>query len=215
MSLVALQKFGIRFPDFRNRSATSAEDLSDYRAEHVYSALIVSHGGGSTLSAFTVPRSQPIPQLKGAAITATTNLHQTVYSELHTNIIQSGQMGSAIGEAAVIGMGISVEQANFLNGLASTPNVYGATLTEMTEIVYKTFFQIRIATKPQIIGPTHFFPALGGLFGAFASTGNNIAQGMLTNGVPASPKQLDFTPIMIARTDPIEGVYGCGAAATL
>src|SRR5690349_19924937 len=109
MSLVALQKFGIRFPDFRNRSSTAAEDLSDYRAEHIYSAIVAAHGGGSTMSAFTVPRSQPIPELKGSGVTATTNLHQTVYSELQTNVVQSGQMGSSIGEAAVVGVGVSIE----------------------------------------------------------------------------------------------------------
>jgi len=208
MSLVALQKFGIRFPDFRTRSSTAAEDLSDYRAEHIYSALVFAHGAGSTLSAFTVPRSQAIPELKGSGITATTQLYQTIYSELHTNIVQSGQLGSSVGEAAVIAIGISVEQGNYAAGVLNT---YGAGQVEMTELLYKTFFQLRIATKPQIIGPTHFFPCLGGAFGT--SVANNAS--FLTNGVPASPKQLDFTPLMISRTDPLEGISGAGAAATL
>jgi hypothetical protein len=193
-------------------SATSAEDYSDTRSEQVYSAIVIAHGASATASFFLTGKGAAIPEIKGSTITAVgLPTHQQTYSDATTNIVQSGQLGGTIGEVSITGLGITIEQANYaING---AQNTYGAGSVEYPEIVNKTSLELKLGTKPQTKGPTFMFPGLGGLFGAVASTGNNLTVAYLTNGMPGQNRELDF-PLPVGRNDTLEGVFGVTAPST-
>jgi hypothetical protein len=199
----------VLFPS-RQPSPTSAEGQVDYRSEHIYSAGVFAHGASSVLSTFLTAKGQAIPEQKGAAVTATTAAHQMQYSDTTTNVVQSGQMGSTIGEASITDIGITFEQAGFTPSGASAGAqlTYGAGAQEFSELAFKTSLELKIGNKPQIKGPSFLFPALGGISGAVSNTGTATCVAFLSNGVGG--RALDF-PLPLSRTDTIEGVLGVTA----
>ena len=96
------------FPDASLRSPTAVPGRSDIRDMHIYSAMVAQHGGAGNQTIFGVTRGQGIPRLAGAGITAPTSAHQINYTELTTNIMQSGQFGSSIGEASIRALGVDI-----------------------------------------------------------------------------------------------------------
>lgn len=187
------------FPDASLRSPTAVPGKSDIRDENIYSAAVVTNGATGNTTVFTVPRGQTIPKL-GATAAAT---HQATYSEITTNISQAGQLGSAIGEASLRAIGCTIESQ--YPGAA-----YGAGLQEVSEILAKCFFQIRIGGKLQIQGPVQFFPAASGI------VGNSVvnASSVVGNGAVGSMRRLKV-PILVARTDTVEGTIGVAGGASL
>lgn len=193
-------------------SPTSAEGSVDYRSEHIYSAAVLANGAASVSSMFLTGKGGAIPEQKGSATLATTASHQINYSDSTTNVVQSGQMGSTIGEASITEIGLTIEQAGYTASGASAGAqlTYGAGATEFSEIAYKTSLELKIGNKPQIKGPTFMFPGLGGLHGTVSSTGSGAVVAFLSNGLPGQARMLDF-PLPLARTDTIEGVFGVTA----
>lgn len=202
----------IMFPDARGRSATAVAGKADVHDDHIYSAIVLAHGGTGQQKIFTNPQGQSIPSLKGAAITVA-QAHQITYTEVTTNLTQAGQLGSAIGDISVRAIGISLEQAG-QNPSAGTLNAWGATSFEALDVASKVFFQFKVSSKIQIQGPTWSFPAAGGVFGVIATTANNVTQSLVTNGPNGLPRRLKL-PILIARTDNLEGVVGVAGSASL
>lgn len=195
------------FPDAKFRSPTAVDGKSDMRDENVYSACRVADGGQGNTTVFTAARGQLIPALGAAAGAA----HQVTYSELTTNISQNGQLGAAIGDSAFRAIGITIEQGYYDESGAL--NGYGAGQQEVAEILAKTFFQLRIAGKLQIQGPTLFFPASGAMMGSVA-TAAGTALAVANNGWPGSLRRLKL-PILVGRTDTIEGTYGVAGGSAL
>lgn len=196
------------FPDAKFRSPTAVDGKSDMRDENVYSACVVTNAAAGNTTVFTVARGQTIPKL-GAATAAA---HQLQFTELTTNISQNGQLGAAIGDSAFRAIGITIEQGYYDRESASL-NTYGAGIQQVTELLAKTFFQLRIAGKLQIQGPTMFFPASGAVFGSIG-TGQDATVGLVNNGWPGALRRLKL-PILVGRTDTIEGVYGVAGGASL
>lgn len=206
-------------PDASLRSPTAVPGRSDIRDENIYSALVLQHGGAGQQQLFTVPRGQAIPRLAGAGITVPTSAHQVNFSELTTNIMQSGQLGSSIGEASVRAIGINIENAYAAGSqtgvaTAGSLNTYGAGQQEVQEILGKCFFQFRVAGKLQNQGPVAFYPASGGATGSISTTGNSVTASVMSNGLPGSLRRLK-APILIARTDTVEGTIGVAGGAAL
>jgi len=202
-------------PDARFRSPTAVDGKADMRDENIYSAMIVGHGGAGQQKVFTVPQGQAIPRLVGAAI-APTEAHQLTHSELTTNLTKAGEAGSAIGDFSVRAIGIVFETAAYtVSGVtAGAPRTFGMTEFEVNDVLSKTFFQFKIAGKKQIEGATHMFPASGGAYGSISGTGTGQTTAALGNGWPGSMRKLKL-PILVARTDTIEGVFGVAGSATL
>ena len=198
------------------RSVTAVADKSDLRDEWVYSAIVAGYGGTGQQTAFTVPKGQNIPRLVGSSI-APTSSHQLTYADGTTNITQAGQLGSALGDASIRGIGITVEQVGY-NDTTGVANAYGAGPLEQAEIASKLHFRLRIAGKDQIQGPTILFPSFGALFGSsFASTtaaATTMFGGVISNGWPSSGKRLKV-PIMVGRTDTLEGFLTVSGSSTL
>lgn len=199
-------------PDPRFRSPTAVQGKSDMRDENVYSAAVLSHGGTGQLTVFANPKGQSIPALAGAGIAATA-AHQLKYTDVTTNFTKAGEAGSAIGDISVRGLGITIEQATYNPGTGA-PGAFGATPYEVGDIMSKTFFEFKVGGKRQIIGPTWMFPALGAVFGTVASTGSGTTPGIVNNGWPGMGRKLKI-PILVARTDTIEGVVGVAGSASL
>lgn len=195
-------------PDASFRSPTAVPGKSDMRDENVYSAACVTGGANGSTAVFTVPRGQTIP-LIGSGTAAN---HQKTYTELTTNISQAGQLGAAIGDASIRKIGINIESAYY--DASGVPNTYGAGQQEVSEILAKTFFQLRIAGKLQIQGPTMFFPASGGAFGSISTTESAVTVAALGNGWPGALRSLKL-PVLVGRTDTIEGVFGVAGGASL
>ena len=195
------------FPDASLRSPTAVQGRSDMRDENVYSAVVVTNSASGNTTVFTVPRGQTIPKLGSATAAA----HQTTFTETTTNISQAGQLGSAIGDASIRAIGITVESGYY--DASGVVNTYGAGQRELLEILSKTFFQLRIAGKLQIQGPTLFFPAAGAAFGAIA-TQTGVGLAIANNGWPGQLRRLKL-PILVARTDTVEGTYGVTGGASL
>lgn len=195
-------------PDASFRSPTAVPGKSDMRDENIYSAVVVSDAANGQTTVFTVPRGQSIPLLGGGTAAA----HQRTFTELTTNISQAGQLGAAIGDASIRKIGIGIETAWYDSSGAL--NTYGAGQQEVAEILAKTFFQFRIAGKLQIQGPTQFFPAAGGMFGSISSTETTVTTALAGNGWPGQLRGLKI-PILVGRTDTVEGVFGVAGGAEL
>lgn len=200
-------------PDSRFRSGTAVSDKADMRDENIYSALLVAHGGSGVQKVFTVPQGQQIPALGSGTNVTTRIAHQANYTELTTNLSKAGELGSSIGDAALRAIGITVEAAAFTAASGATRN-FGATPFELSDLLSKTFFQLKIAGKLQISGPLHAYPASGGMFGSISTTGTGATVGIASNGYPGSKRRLKV-PILVQRTDTLEGVFGVAGGASL
>jgi hypothetical protein len=197
------------FPDASLRSPTAVQGTSDVRDENVYSSAVATNGATGNITVFTVPRGQRTPVLGSGAPAP----HQITQNELHTNISQSGQLGSAIGDCSIRALGINVENAWYAAD-TGLPNTYGAGQQELSELLSKTFFQLRIGGKLQIQGPTLFFPSSGGIFGGISTSQTTVTVASQSNGYPGSLRRLK-TPILVARTDTLEGTFGVTGGGTL
>jgi hypothetical protein len=208
-------------PDASLRSPTAVPNKSDMRDENVLSAGLLQHGANGTLSMFTVPRGQPIPRLAGAGITAPTSAHQTTYTELTTNLTQAGQTGSGIGDISVRSIGVTIENGYYSGAAIATNqglNAYGAGSQEVSEILGKCFFQFLVAGKLQVQGPAFLFPAHGAVFGGAAvattAAATSAVVGSQNNGWPGAGRRLKL-PILVARTDVLEGRFGVAGGDSL
>jgi hypothetical protein len=84
-------------------------------------------------------------------------------------------------------------------------------------VLSKTFFQLKIAGKKQIEGATFMFPATGAGYGGMSVGGTNantLIGSTLNNGWPGASRKLRL-PILVARTDTIEGVFGVAGSSSL
>lgn len=200
------------FPDASMRSPTAVPGRSDMRDENIYTALVVSDTANGNTTVFTVPRGQTVPVLGSGTPAA----HQKTYTELTTNISQAGQLGAAIGDASLRGIGIVIENASY-NTTTGAPSSYGATPVEVAEILAKCFFQLRIGGKLQIQGPAHQFPATGGANGFLSyslGTAAAHAVGFIANGNNPAGRTLKL-PVLVARNDTVEGTFGVAGGASL
>lgn len=196
-------------PDARFRSPTAVEGKADMRDENIYSAVVVGHGGAGQIKVFTVPQGQAIPRLGTVGAPAP---HQAVFTELTTNLTKAGELGSSIGDASIRNIGITFENAAY--DAAGAPRNFGMTQFEVNDVLSKTFFQLKIAGKLQIQGATHMFPASGGAFGSVSTTEAAVTVSQVTNGWPGALRRLKL-PILVARTDTVEGVFGVAGGASL
>ena len=195
-------------PDASFRSPTAVAGKSDMRDENIYSAVVVSDDAAGQTQVFTVPKGQTIPLLGDG----TAAPHQRTYTETTTNITQAGQLGAAIGDASLRKIGIGIETAWY--DASGVINTYGAGQREVAEILSKTFFQLRIAGKLQIQGPTQFFPTAGGMFGSISTTESAVTASIAGNGWPGQLRGLKI-PVLVGRTDTIEGTFGVTGGAAL
>jgi hypothetical protein len=202
----------IFFPDARNRSSTAVPGKSDLRDENIYSSIVVGNGGGGIQLIFTNPQGQSIPQLVGSSVVVSQAQHKN-YTDLTTNLVKAGELGASIGDAAIRALGATIETA-VPNSTTGAYNSWGATPYDVVEVLNKCFFRLEIAGKKQIQGQLFSFPSLGGPLGALSTTANNSSSGVITNGLPGRGRCLKI-PIMIARTDTLNGVFGVAGAATL
>lgn len=196
------------FPDARGRSSTAVPGKAAVRDDHVYSAIVLAHGGTGQQKIFTNPQGQSIPSLKGSSITVA-QVHQLTYTEITTNLTQAGQLGNAIGDAAIRAIGISIEQAGF-NNSSGAINAWGATQLEVTDIASKVFFQFKNSSSIQTQGPVWAYPAAGAIYGNSVVTASSLA----ANGPNGLPRKLRL-PILVSRTDNLEGVVGVAGSASL
>ncbi len=198
----------VLLPDASFRSPTAIAGKSDMRDENIYSAVCVTGGANGQTTVYTVPRGQTIPLLGSGTAAA----HQRTYTELTTNISQAGQLGAAIGDASLRRIGIGIESGWY--DASGVLNTYGAGQQEVAELLAKTYFQLRIAGKLQIQGPTAFFPSPGGAFGSVSTTEAAVTVGITGNGWPGQMRGLKL-PILVGRTDTVEGTFGVAGGATL
>jgi len=204
---------GALFPDARFRSPTAVQNRSDVRDEMVYSALRLGDGAVGQTKTFTIPQGQTIPSLGNAGGLAS---WQTTHSALTTNLTKAGEFGSALGDASVRGIGITVEAAIPLTANASLTTVYpvtGGTPQDVLAVLAQASFALRIGGKKQIEQPVWAFPALGGPKGSLqlvsgAAGGATVITtgGFVTNGEPGTGRKLKI-PVLIARTDTVEGEF--------
>lgn len=194
------------------RSVTAAQGYSDFRDDEVYSAACLQHGGSSQVTIFSIPKGQAIPALKGSAITATTQPHQALYSDLTTNLNKAGELGNAIGDIAIRKVHVTIEQAGYDSSGAQ--KAYGGTPAVVTEVLGKCYFKFTIGQKDMIKGPLFRFPAGGGVYGSISSTETAITVGMVTNGIPGPGRVLRM-PINVERSDTVEAQIGVAANASL
>lgn len=200
------------FPDARNRSATAVEGKADMRAENIFSSIVVAHGGTGQRKAFTVPQGQTIPTLAGPGI-APTEAHQLVHSELTTNFTKAGEAGSALGDFTVKAIGINFEQAAY-DATTGIQRAFGMGQLETLDTLSKTWVQFKVAGKKQVEGATFMFPASGGAFGSISTTEATLTTSVLSNGWPGQLRKLGL-PILVARTDTVEMVFGVASSASL
>jgi len=195
-------------PDGRFRSSTAVAGKADVRDENLFSAIVLAHGGQGQQTIFTNPRGQPIPALKGSAITVA-QAHQTTYTEVTTVMTKAGEFGSGIGDVSIRAIGATLEVAP-QNPTDNSISAWGATLLEAADVASKVFLQFKIAGKKQIEGPIWSFPAAGGVYGANVMTAGSL----VANGPNALPRKLKL-PILVARNDTVECVVGVAGAASL
>lgn len=192
------------------RSPTAVADKSDILDQNVYSALVVQHTGTGNQVVFTVPKGQSIPTMNGS-VTATTQAHQTKYTDLTTNLTQAGQFGAALGDGSIRTIGITFEMAAFTL-TTSQPRAFGMTQFEANDVTSKCSFELKVGGKRQIIGPVFDYPSLGAVGGAISGTGNASTASLAQNVGPARKLKV---PVPVARTDVLEGVFAVATGASL
>jgi hypothetical protein len=206
------------FPAAR-RSATAVQGKSDIRNENIYSAVVVAHGGTGRAKLFTVPQGGTIPELF-AGVTATANAHQTRYTDLTTNLEKAGELGSAIGDAALLAMGITIEQAAYTLATGVT-RAFGATNFETADVCSKCVAEMKVGGKRQIIGPVWSFPNLGAISGSIGGGGAVGPLGVLAAvsiqniGATNSGRKFTGAPVMVARDDVFLVEFSVAGSAAL
>jgi len=199
--------------DARNRSSTAVDDKADMRDENIYSSIVVGFGGAGTQKLFTVPQGQAIPRLVGAGV-APTAAHLLTHDVHSTNLTKAGEAGSALGDFSIRAIGVGFESGWYDD--EGVLNTYGMGQQEVMEMQSKTFFRLLIAGKKQIEGSIDMFPAYGGVYGGISTTTTAVTVSTVTNGWPGTNRRLHRKlPILVSRTDTIEGVLGVAAGATL
>lgn len=201
------------FPDPRFRSPTAVPGKSAVRDDNIVSAAVLQHGGAGQVKLFTVPQGQSIPTLKGSSITASTQAHHLLHTDLTTTLTQAGQLGSAIGDISVRAIGINLEQAavTLATGL---PRVFGMSQFEVQDVLSKCFFTLKVSETKQSSGPVFLYPSMGGAVGSISTTGNAATAGVVSNGAPGQGRGLKMH-IPIGRTDNIDAVLGVAGGASL
>jgi len=200
-------------PDARFRSPTAVDDKADMRDENIYSSIVAGFGGAGTQKLFTVPQGQAIPRLVGASITPMA-AHLLTHDVHSTNLTKAGEAGSSLGDFSIRALGLSFENG-WYDGSGAL-NSYGMGQQEVNDTLSKCFFRLIIAGKKQIEGSVDMFPAYGGVYGGISTTEATVTVSQVTNGWPGTNRRLHpKLPILVARTDTIEGVFGVAAGATL
>jgi hypothetical protein len=200
------------------RSATAVPGKSDLRDENIYSAICVAHGAQGTASMFTVPKGQTIPLLRDATLTAAVNSWQNTYSLLTTVLEKAGELGNNIGDAGIRAIGLTLEAAPPVHGASYGPvpaTPWGATVVEASEVFAKSYFELKVSNKRQILGPAWAFPQTGGFAGAQAVSQTLNAVGYSAGNVQSAGLPLGRKlkiPIMVARNDVLVGEFTAHAA---
>lgn len=200
------------------RSATAVDGVTDRRDENVYSAVRLQNTAQGSISMFTQAKSGQIPALFGTS-TASTNAWQTIYGDNTTNLEKAGELGDGIGDIAVRGIALHVEEAGINTAVAGTatagnPTAYGATQLELADLNRKVSFELKISKKPMFKSPFFCFPSVGGAVASLGVTTNAIAVSTATNGRPGAIRKL-ITHIMVSRRDTIEGVVAIAGGSSL
>lgn len=187
------------------RPTTALAGVGDVHDDNVYSAGVLAHGGSAPIKLFVNGQGTAIPQMTGGAINAA-NLpaHYVTYTQVTTVIEQSGQLGNSIGDAEIRAIGVTIDQ-NISQ--AGVPRVYGATLTEVQDILSKVRMEVKLSNKRRILGPLWTFPQTGGPMGFTTANAASLA----ANGMFPSGRKLK-SPIVIARNDVLVTEIGADAA---
>lgn len=204
---------GMLLPDPRFRSPTALAGKSDLRDDHIYSAAVLQHGGQGSVSLFTVPKGQAIPKLHGSGVTESSQAHHNLYTLATTSMAKAGELGSGIGDIAIRSISLTFEQAA-VTPATGAARAFGATQFEIADVQAKCWFDLKIANKSQIKGPTWNFGAAGGVAGSISTTGNAATASIAQNGVPGNVRRLKL-PIPCARNDTLEGVLEVAGGASL
>ena len=184
---------GFLFPG-ANRPSTALAGYGDVHDDNIYSAGVLAHGGASTIKLFVSGQGSPVPVMASSALLASViPAHYQTYTPTTTVIEQSGQLGNSIGDAEIRALGVTIDQ-NLSQGGVARP--YGATLTEVQDILSKTRLEVKISNKRRILGPTWSFPQTGGAMGFTTANAASLA----ANGLFPTGRKLK-SPIVIARTD--------------
>jgi hypothetical protein len=199
------------FPDARFRSPTAVSGQSDLRDENVYSSFVAQHSGNGVQNIFVAPSGQSIPTIGGTS-SSPAQVHQQKYSDLTTNLAKAGELGSALGDAQVRAIGVTLENAAYTPA-TGVSRIFGATQFEVADILSKTAFEFKIGGKRQVIGALNMFPAYGGAVGTISTTGSGATAGIANNGFVGMLRRLKI-PIMVARNDQIQGVVSLGNGAS-
>lgn len=180
-------------------SATALPNKIDLRDEHIYSAGVFQYGGATPISLFTVPIGQGIPRSAGSGV-LTTNFpdHYVSYTEQTTNLEKAGELGSNIGDAGIRAMGVTFDTATADS--SGTIRNYGATPTEVGDLLSKVTLEFLVTRKRRVIGPVWMFPQTGGMW-ATSST-FTAHPGYAQNG-GVSKGRTFRVPIMIASNNTI------------
>jgi len=201
------------YPSSRYRSVTAATGIGDAHDGMIYSAGVVAHLGQGLLKLFSVQFGQAIPELKGTAITATANVWQTTYTLTTTNFDRPSQMGDNLGDAALRGIGVTIEAAA-VTLATGAQRTFGASQFEVCDILSKCAGEFKIGSKPQMQGPIWAYPQYGGAAAAISTTGNAATASIAQNG--AIPVGREFrTPMMLGRYDSVVYEFSVANGATL
>lgn len=195
------------------RSATAVPGKSDIRDENIHTAAVVAHSGAGQVKLYTVPQGQSIPELKGSSITATTNAHQTTYTEATTLLQKAGELGNNVGDAAIRNIGIAFEQSAY-TAASGAQRSFGMTQFEVADVLAKCYVQFKVGTKDQIQGGVWMFPGHGGAVGTISTTGTAATVAIANNGNLGHGRPLK-TPILVERRDTLVAVFAVNGTAAL
>ena len=178
---------------------TAAPGVTVVKTEHIYSAVVVQNGSQALATAFVNSKGNPIPILGGATPSGTLPQHQSKYTDLTTNFVQSGMAGGTIGDAMVWAIGVTIEQTPYIP-TTGAQGTYGAGIQEFAEVLAKTYVILRLNGNEQIQGRIGDFPSLGAPVGAVAANGTTTGAiiSVLSNGVPGQGRQFS-QPIPVGR----------------
>ncbi|HUI23375.1 MAG TPA: hypothetical protein VLY82_03170 [Nitrososphaerales archaeon] len=201
------------YPSSRYRSVTAATGIGDAHDGQVYNAGVLQNGGTGLLKLFSVQFGQPIPRLSAAGNAAPLQTYQQTYTLTTTNLDRPSQLGDNLGDAAIRGLSITLEQAAIVL-TTGAPRTWGATQFEVAEITQTCAGEFKIGGKSQMQAPIFGYPQYGGVAGSVATTGNSTTASIALNGAIPVGRELR-TPMMLGRYDSLVFEFSVANGYTL
>jgi hypothetical protein len=181
--------------------------------DHLWSSIVLQHGGQGQAKLFTNPEGTDIYKVHGSSITASTQAHHDKHGQHSTNLSQSGQLGNEIGDVTIKKLGIFYEQAG--HTAAGAYKAYGFTPSDIADILAKCTIVIKVGGAEYGKGPVGLYGQLSGVIASISTTETGQTLGFGSSGPIGMGRSVSQVPIQATQTDLLKVEFNVANGASL